>query len=191
MRSILDGSEDLSDMAQRMSTNPKNDLDILLPLFMVFKQAIADTETFLQQAFDEITKLVRSSFWVRPVENLGSLSHAMLIFFQSFAGRSDPSVEKLQYLCHLNDCQQSAAFGLDHVHSVMKELLSLVPSRIGEVASAEFELLKKNEKDLAYLINCLADLRRKTNEQCQLVCRNPFLHHNRILSTSRSQIIVG
>lgn len=78
-------------------------------------------------------------------------------------------MEKIQFLCHLNDCQKSAAFGLDHVHSVMKELLSIITSTIGDATSAELELLEEKEKDLAYIIKCLADLRKKVDEQCQLV----------------------
>lgn len=60
----------------------------------------------------------------------------------------------------------------------MRELLSIIPNRTSDSSSAELEFLEEKEKDLAYLIKCVADLTARVDDQCMLVIR--FL----ILSTS-------
>jgi hypothetical protein len=51
----------------------------------------------------------------------------------------------------------------------MMELLSIIPGRANDASSAELEFLKEKEKDLAYLIKCLQDLRTRVDDQCTVV----------------------
>ena len=59
--------------------------------------------------------------------------------------------------------------GVEHVHSVMIELLGLIPGESSGGTSSALKFLEETEKDLAYLIQALRDLRDKVDEQCRLV----------------------
>ena len=46
---------------QKLSSDQQDDFYTLLPLFLVFEQIIGDTTVFIQQASDEVMKMVSPS----------------------------------------------------------------------------------------------------------------------------------
>lgn len=61
MKHLLGGSEDVSAFMQKLSSDQQDDFYTLLPLFLVFEQIIGDTTVFIQQASDEVMKMVSPS----------------------------------------------------------------------------------------------------------------------------------
>jgi hypothetical protein len=60
LKHLLGGSDDVSALMKQLSPDQQNDFYSLLPLFLVFEQIIGDTAEFLQQASDEVLKIVGS-----------------------------------------------------------------------------------------------------------------------------------
>ena len=58
MKLLLDASEHGSSIMQRLPADQHSDYHSLVPLFAVFELIIQDTSVFLQQAVDEIMKIV-------------------------------------------------------------------------------------------------------------------------------------
>ncbi|TVY41967.1 hypothetical protein LSUB1_G002428 [Lachnellula subtilissima] len=117
-----------------LQANPHSDGYSVLPIFIVLQEIIVDTATFLQQAWDEIIKL-------------------------SFSGRNHASVSKVQYLCHLDDCRESALMGVIHAYSIAKDLTSIVKHRKPDQtpATIEEEFLKEKQGDMEFLIEQLEE----------------------------------
>ncbi|TVY26833.1 hypothetical protein LHYA1_G004799 [Lachnellula hyalina] len=117
-----------------LQSNPHSDGYSVLPIFIVLQEIIVDTANFLQQAWDEIIKL-------------------------SFSGRNHASVLKVQYLCHLDDCRESALMGVIHAYSITKDLISIVKHRKPNQtpATIEEEFLKEKQGDMEFLIEQLEE----------------------------------
>ncbi|KAH6682797.1 hypothetical protein B0J14DRAFT_574378 [Halenospora varia] len=118
-----------------LQSDPHSDGYGLLPIFVVFEEMVRDTAIFLQQATDELKKL-------------------------SFAGRNNPSAEKVQYLSHLDDCRESALLGINHAYTIANDLARVVkdrrrPEHTAKIIEAEF--LKEKRADLEFLIEQLED----------------------------------
>ncbi|TVY39590.1 hypothetical protein LOCC1_G006264 [Lachnellula occidentalis] len=117
-----------------LQSNPHSDGYSVLPIFIVLQEIIVDTANFLQQASDEIMRL-------------------------SFSGRNHASVSKVQYLCHLDDCRESALMGVIHAYSIVKDLTSILKGRNQNQTpdSIEAEFLKEKQRDMEFLIEQLEE----------------------------------
>lgn len=84
---------------------------------------------------------------------------AKISLTKSFAGRSKASVAKVQYLCHLDDCRESAVAGITHAYSISKDISSILKKRRLEntPVSVEAEYLKEKQADMEFLIEQLEE----------------------------------
>jgi hypothetical protein len=80
-------------------------------------------------------------------------------------------MEKFQFLCHLDDCRNSAWLGLGHVHSTVDSLLAVTEKRSTDrnTLTTEIEFLKAKKLDLEFLMARLEDLKGKIDELSKAV----------------------
>ena len=80
-------------------------------------------------------------------------------------------MEKVQFLCHLEDCRDSARLGLDHVQSTVDSLLAVTEKRFtdGNTLTTEIEFLKAKKLDLEFLMTRLEDLKGQIDECSKVV----------------------
>jgi hypothetical protein len=62
LKLLLDASAQGTSIIQRLPSDQQSDFYNLIPLFVLFEQIIGDTSIFLQQAVDEIMKIVSRCF---------------------------------------------------------------------------------------------------------------------------------
>ncbi|KAG9234555.1 hypothetical protein BJ875DRAFT_495741 [Amylocarpus encephaloides] len=147
-----------------LQSNPQGDGYNMLPLFVLFEVIVRDTAVFLKEASDEIMRL-------------------------SYISRSSPSANLIVHLSHLDTCRDSALHSLSQVHSMIRDLSSIIkqrhrPRENNAPPSIEAEFLKEKRIDVEFLIEQLEDhLRERIRGESVLMKEGRMLMQCRQIST--------
>lgn len=126
--------------------------ELVMSISALFQMIVSDTNEFLRCCSREITRLVRSTY----KEIIGHL----LMRGQTFESRAHPSLEKIQFLIHMNDRRKRAQLDMKrnekHFKKIIQDIAYLIPTT--QNPDEEMIALTSQAVDLHYVSKHLANL---------------------------------
>ena len=143
--------------------------ELATSILTIFKMILLATVEFLQSSSKELTRLVSSSS-TRFMSSVRSL----LMKRQTYESRAWPSVEKTQYLLHLNDCRKRAELDMERNKKQLNDMIRGIKSRLTQTQDlrddiqrliAQIDDLEHVKKQLSKLGRAINALRREVGVQ--------------------------